>query len=264
MSDEKAELVKILNNGNARGFPVLRSEQSGSTKEFNPVAYQVFGPKIVATRGFFQDRALESRFITEDTGVGKLRSDIPINLPSDYEKEALALQNKLLMFRFRNARAPRSLADQVTGGIEPRLKQIFSPLLSMISNSETREAVCSLAISYNKEITVDRESDIEAQVLQVIRDLISADAGARLAIGDVTARFIERFGQEYERKITEKWIGGVVRRKLKLKTQKTHGVFGISRSEDLRLKQLFERYGLARDTVRQTDKVDFGDIGSEG
>ncbi len=28
-SDEKAELVKILNNGNVRGFPVLRSETSG-------------------------------------------------------------------------------------------------------------------------------------------------------------------------------------------------------------------------------------------
>jgi len=32
-SDEKAELVKILNNGNGRGFPVLRSE-SVSGKEF--------------------------------------------------------------------------------------------------------------------------------------------------------------------------------------------------------------------------------------
>src|SRR6266568_1860705 len=28
LSDEKAEVVKILNNGNARGFPVLRSEAS--------------------------------------------------------------------------------------------------------------------------------------------------------------------------------------------------------------------------------------------
>ena len=47
VSDEKAELVKILNNGNARGFPVLRAEQNGNRKEFNPVAYNVFGPKIV-------------------------------------------------------------------------------------------------------------------------------------------------------------------------------------------------------------------------
>src|SRR5207249_903703 len=42
-SDEKAELVKILSNGNGRGFPVLRSE-AVSGKEFSPRAYTVFGP----------------------------------------------------------------------------------------------------------------------------------------------------------------------------------------------------------------------------
>src|SRR5437867_10921114 len=46
-SDEKAELVKILNNGNGRGFPVLRSE-SVSGREFSPRAYSVFGPKLIA------------------------------------------------------------------------------------------------------------------------------------------------------------------------------------------------------------------------
>src|SRR5262249_57482113 len=45
-SDEKAEIVKILNNGNARGFPVLRSESTGK-REYNPTAYAVFGPKLV-------------------------------------------------------------------------------------------------------------------------------------------------------------------------------------------------------------------------
>ena len=33
-SDESTEIIKILNNGNARGFPVLRSE-SVSGKEFD-------------------------------------------------------------------------------------------------------------------------------------------------------------------------------------------------------------------------------------
>ena len=46
-SDEKAEIVKILNNGNARGFPVLRSE-SLNGREFSPRAYTVFGPKLVS------------------------------------------------------------------------------------------------------------------------------------------------------------------------------------------------------------------------
>ncbi len=66
-SDERAEIVKILNNGNARGFPVLRSESVGR-REFDPRAYAVFGPKMVATRGFFEDRALESRCLTEEWG----------------------------------------------------------------------------------------------------------------------------------------------------------------------------------------------------
>src|SRR5437016_6122788 len=42
VSDERAEVVKILDNGNSRGFPVLRSE-SVSGREFSPRAYTVFG-----------------------------------------------------------------------------------------------------------------------------------------------------------------------------------------------------------------------------
>src|SRR5207249_4898150 len=38
-SDERAEIIKILNNGNAKGFPVLRSEPSDRKGEFNPRAY---------------------------------------------------------------------------------------------------------------------------------------------------------------------------------------------------------------------------------
>src|SRR5689334_16882805 len=83
-SDEKAEVVKILNNGNVKGFPVLRSESDGK-REFNPKAYHVFGPKLVATRGFFDDKALESRFLTEEMGQFRLRNDVPINIPSHYK-----------------------------------------------------------------------------------------------------------------------------------------------------------------------------------
>ena len=43
-SDEKAELSKILNNGNVRGFPVLRTMFT-PTKEFDPRAFIVYGPK---------------------------------------------------------------------------------------------------------------------------------------------------------------------------------------------------------------------------
>src|SRR5204863_10034635 len=86
-SDEKSEVVKILNNGNAKGFPVLRTEVSAK-KEFDPRAYQVFGPKVIATRGFFQDRALESRCVTEDMRGHALRSEIPLNLEERFDEDA--------------------------------------------------------------------------------------------------------------------------------------------------------------------------------
>src|SRR5438876_10263857 len=131
LSDERAEIVKILNNGNAKGFPVLRSEVSGKKGEFNPRAYAVFGPKLVATRGFFQDRALESRCITEEMNHYRFRTDVPINLPAEHKEEALHLRNKLLLFRFRNLHRRRASEDLVDRAIEPRLNQIFVPLLSI-------------------------------------------------------------------------------------------------------------------------------------
>jgi hypothetical protein len=119
-SDDKADIVKILNNGNVRGLPVLRTEVSRSG-EFNPRAFQVFGPKIVATRGFYDDRALESRFITEETGNRNLREDIAINLPAAYKEEARNLRNKLLMYRFRNFAKKLPLDALVARTLEPRL-----------------------------------------------------------------------------------------------------------------------------------------------
>ena len=136
-SDDKADIVKILNNGNVRGSPVLRTEVS-RTGEFNPRAFQVFGPKIVATRGFYEDRALESRFITEETGNRGLRRDIPINLPAAYKEEALHLRNKLLLYRFRNYGKTFAADTLVDPTLEPRLNQIFVPLLSIISDPTIR------------------------------------------------------------------------------------------------------------------------------
>ena len=86
-SDAANELVKILNNGIMRGLPVLRSMQNRD-KEFNPRAFKVFGPKIVAMRGSYDDDALESRFISEDMAGNRPRADTPLHLPETLSTEA--------------------------------------------------------------------------------------------------------------------------------------------------------------------------------
>ena len=60
-SDEKAEVVKILNNGNVKGFPVLRSESDGK-REFNPKAYHVFGRSSSRRADFSTTRRLKAGF----------------------------------------------------------------------------------------------------------------------------------------------------------------------------------------------------------
>src|SRR5213594_2627325 len=243
-SDEKAELVKILNNGNGRGFPVLRSE-SVSGREFSPRAYTVFGPNLIATRGYFQDRALESRCLTEETGGRKLRDDIPINLTGDYKREALALRNKLLMFRFRSFGKRQIDPALVDRSIEPRLAQIFVPLLSVIEDASAREALRQVAREYHRELVADRGMDIEAQVLEIIQELQSVNDGAGISIKEIASRFIEQNGEDFERKVTPHWIGQIVRRKLGLKTERQMGGYVLARAEGPKLARLFEKYGVS-------------------
>jgi len=253
-SDEKAEIVKILNNGNARGFPVLRSE-SVNGREFSPRAYTVFGPKIVSTRGFFQDRALESRCLTEETGGRKLREDIPINLTALYKQEALELRNKLLMFRFRNFGKCQIDPALVDRSIEPRLAQIFVPLLSVIEDTSARNALRQVAREYDRDLVADRGMDVEAQLLEIIQELQQEPYAASLAVKEIAERFIARHSEDFERKITPHWVGYLIRRKLGLKTEKHHGNYLIAVSEGPKLARLFEKYGVGADS---------GDLGDSG
>lgn len=256
LSDERAEIVKILNNGNARGFPVLRSEATPK-REFDPRAYAVFGPKLVATRGFFQDRALESRCITEEMGQHRLRDDVPINMPSTYKEEALHIRNKLLMFRFRNLNKREATESLVDRSIEPRLNQIFIPLLSIIDDAQARDDLRELARQYNRDLLAERGMDMEAQILEIIRDLL-ASGEARPSIKDITSWFTDKYAADYERKVTAKWIGGIIRKRLNLKPQKSNGVFVIPLSEKSKLERLYEKYGItAKDPSDPTSERGF-------
>jgi hypothetical protein len=244
-SDEKAEVVKILNNGNVKGFPVLRSEVSGKGREFNPRAYHVFGPKLVATRGFFDDKALESRFLTEEMGQYRLRNDVPINLSGSYKQEALQIRNKLLLFRFRNLNKRMPEESLVDRTIEPRLNQIFVPLLSIIEDPKAVEDLRELARRYNREMIADRGMDMEAQILEIVRNMLSSPYGeSRLPLKDITSWFVDRHGIDYERKVTSKWIGNIIRKKLNLKTQRTRDGYVIPSSELAKLERLYEKYGV--------------------
>jgi hypothetical protein len=242
LSDERADIVKILNNGNARGFPVLRSEPTPG-KEYNPRAYAVFGPKVIATRGDFEDRALESRALTEDMGIRSLRSDIPLNLPPSHREEALGLRNKLLLFRLRSFGRERDVAGHIDRTLQPRIAQLVAPLLSAVESEETREAIRTLAAGRNRDILSDQSADLEGELVEVLAEL-GGEAKA-LPVGDVASRFREKMGGDLDRPVTPRYVGYLLRKKLLLHTEKRHGVFVIPEGELKKLPRLRERYGVS-------------------
>lgn len=239
-SDEKAEIVKILNNGMSSGFPVLRSEVT-PTKEYNPRAFAVFGPKIIATRGDFDDRALESRCITEAMTGLPPRADIPLSLPKDFHVEALELRNSLLGYRFRNLHRQWSVESVRNVGLEPRVAQVFGPLFALASDDSVRERLMVLARGRTGTLQAERSASIEAQLLGIMFDM--RRNACPLAVKDIAERFASRHGSDYQKPITPRWIGAQLRRRLSLVPLKTHGTFVLPDS-DLRLAALFERFGL--------------------
>jgi len=261
-SDEKAEIVKILNNGNVRGMPVLRTMMNRQ-KEFNPQAFQVFGPKIVATRQNYNDKGLESRFITEEMAPRKLGKDIPLNLPESFESEARQLRNKLLLYRFHRRASVRLDPSRIDTQLEPRLKQIMLPLFSVTSDPVCRLELLAVAAEAQSNLVAERGLKVEAHVLEVLADLMEKSGRSVIPVADIASQLSARFDHEYERPITNRWIGSVLRKRLSLRTYKSHGVYVVPMSERRSIEMLCSRYGIY--TLGELgDDIDAGDVGTQG
>lgn len=245
-SDERAELVKIFNNGNVRGFPVLRSAVTPQ-QTFDPRAFNVFGPKIVAMRNSFDDPALESRFLTEDMGKRPLRADIPINLPDVQRAEATLLRNKLLHYRFTTRHTATIDAAGYDARLSPRLNQIMAPLLAVAEGTTLRAAIMRGATKTEDAIRAQRSGTSEALVLEVLCVLWKATNHEYLTVAAITDAFIARYGSEFVRPITPRYIGQILRTRLRLYTYKRHGIFVLPLNQEAHLLQLAARYAVSMD-----------------
>ncbi len=128
--------------------------------------------------------------------------------------------------------------------IEPRLAQIFVPLLSVIEDHDARESLRQLARDYHRDMVADRGMETEAQMLEIIQEIRQDPFRQGLAIKEIAERFIAHYSEDFEYKITPKWVGGIVRKKLGLKSYRRGGVFYIAEAEEEKIERLFERYGL--------------------
>ncbi len=253
-SDETAEMVKILNNGNVRGFPILRTLVN-DRKEYNPRAFHVFGPKVIATRGYYDDQALESRFITEEMRAGRVRKDIPINLPAKQKAEATTLRNKLLCYRYRNFAKAGVIDRPADNTVEGRVNQIMLPLLSVATNDTVRAELKAFAKARTADLKDERGMTVQAQLLEIIRVLLRTQSGSALTLKAISDAFRQRHGSDYEHRVTNRWIGSLLRKQLQLRPRKSHGIYVLPPEELSKLATLYDRFGIAETDADTDDTI---------
>ena len=226
-SDKTTDLVKILNNGTVKGLPVLRTLQNRH-KEFNPAAFNVFGPKIIAMRGSFRDQALESRFLTEQMGHRPLRTDISIQLPDSLKAEALELRNRLLHFRLTNLLAIKCDPSRLIANIDPRLNQTALSLLSLVDDVSLREGFSGMLRAKQAKIVAVRARSPEARTLAVITAAFQNPKCATVSLREI-ADAVNENGDELDDVISARQIGYVLRAK-SIPLRKSNGAVVLERS----------------------------------
>jgi hypothetical protein len=239
-SDTTNEIVKILNQGFSQGAPVLRSEGDG--RRFEVKAFPVYGPKIIATREHWKDTALESRCLIERMECKK-RNDIPINLTDDFRVEAESIKNKLLMFRFKTFNTKVDYEGLIDHSIEPRLNQIIVPLLSIIDDKKHKKELKKFMKEYNKDLLQERYSSMEAEILTTIIKVREDEEEPTMK--DIAATYNKDFTPRYE--ITPRYIGNVVRKKLKIPTKKISRGFVVTKDASERIEELKSKYGIEKE-----------------
>ena len=190
-SSAVSDIVTILNCGFERNRPVIRCNKDDPGKI---ETFDVFGPKVLATRLSFQDKALEARCMTEQMEETN-RTDIPDNINDSFYEEERILRNKLLMFRFRNyaSTTPQSSEGIILYSVEPRLRQISRGVLATLGDEETIKGFVSYIEALNSRIREERATTKEGMVINTLMEL--HDAGEL----DITpSRISEQMKETYK------------------------------------------------------------------
>lgn len=227
-SDATNELVKILNNGTMQGLPVLRTMQNRD-KELNPRAFRVFGPKIVAMRGSYEDEGLESRFLTENMNFCRLRDDIPIHLPAEMRAEALALRNKLLHYRLCTLFSTQTNPSLVSSELEPRFNQIALPLLSVVDDAQLRADILKRIARQAESGSGRRSRETAMALIAILKCAFQGGDAESITVRDITTKLDAQRNDGGRH--TTKQIARVLRHRLGVSIYKSNGVHTVARSE---------------------------------
>lgn len=267
-----SDVAKILNNGHMKGSPVARMrEKADSRGEFSVDIFQVFCPKILASRESFNDNALESRCFTQRLYPNS-RIDVPISLNDQFVNDAKILRGKLLAFRFLNyhkINIKEIRSDKINN---LRIKQIAQPLwnIALLVNNKTARRVIEEALLMDQNLISSQADTQEADVVIAIMKLLDTP-GDKIHMKEIAEKYNKLFGSgsltdnegntlytyDYRLNLSDRRIGEIVGKTLHLRKLKNNRGIYIPKDGTTRLilKCLCERYGVTDDLIKDVNKL---------
>lgn len=205
-STAQDDIAKLLNCGFQRGTPVFRCDTENSKKIHS---YDLYGPKVLATRFTFDDQALESRCITIPMEENN-RDDVPKVIPSTAYADQIALKNKLLMYRLKNF--SQTTFQQIDLPVKnSRLNQAFQPIANLVKdNPAALERFKRFSGGYEgKSIKIWAESP-QGLVANALIQLV--DSGAQeITPTNINEKIIEVYGDDFKKSMTAIKVGRILR-----------------------------------------------------
>ena len=199
-SDERSrDLRRLLRIGTTQGQKVFRGAK----------AYDVFGPKAIASRQVLPDEALLSRTLV--VTMKPTLKDFPALDAVVLEETADRLQPKLLAFRLQNyhrAKAP----ELASVGLTPRLRDIARALtLPLLGDHPCEIEVLELLRRHDAEAKLGRRGEPEWAVATTLFSVCHRRSGS-LTMGELAVevrQVLINAGETY--KLEPRKIGDIVR-----------------------------------------------------
>lgn len=249
-TDVGQAMASVLNSGYSKVSGVVYR----CTGENNiPTPFTTFAPRLICARREFGDEATESRVISHDSYEVE-RDDVPVLLDDEFWKKALVLRNKLLQWRFDHyIKNIEFNKDFETLGLNPRLKEIFLPLISMILEEDVRNRLVKDIKELNRNIIDVRSSRLEASVLKAV--LCLSYRRERLTVKNIAEATRSLEGIINEKDFTPRKCGWFLRKRLKLKVSrlpKTPRPMAVEKSQKNKaiLQRLMKKFGITSEEIK--------------
>ena len=139
----------------------------------------------------------------------------------------------------------RALVDL---NLSPRLNQILVPLLSIIEDDGIKNDIRNAIQGLENDLRAEKSATPEGELLSILAELINGRLRTSIPLAEMTTLFIERHGVDYYRSITNRYIGYLLRKRLRLHPHKSHGVYVVPLSEKSKIEALCVRYGISRNS----------------